>query len=74
MRVLSLTTSYLLGKQFLTLLSNAAEGLQQITVQGIPIDNNKHARGLLWQPHGHQAGYCQGHRGLEGNVLELSRT
>ena len=41
MRALSLTTSCLLGIQFLTSLSSAVEGLQQTTAEGILIDINK---------------------------------
>ena len=49
-RALSLTTFCLLGKQFLTSLSSAVEGLQQTTAAVILIDINKASAGLLRQP------------------------
>ena len=50
MMALSLTTFCLLGIQFLTWLSSAAEALQQTTAEVILIDVNKRVRGLLRQP------------------------
>ena len=50
MRVLRLTTFCLLGIQFLTSLSSAAEALRQTTAEVILIDINKRVRGLLRQP------------------------
>ena len=47
MRALSLTTSCLLGIQFLTSLSSAVEGLQQTTAEVILIDINKASAGAL---------------------------
>ena len=47
MRALSLTTSCLLGIQFLTSLSSAVEGLQQTTAEVILIDIYKASAGAL---------------------------
>ena len=50
MRVLSLITFCLLGIQFSTSLSTAAEELQQTTAQVVLIDVNRASAGLLRQP------------------------
>ena len=47
MRALSLTTFCLLGIQFLTSLSTAAEGLQQTTAQVMPVDINIASAGVI---------------------------
>ena len=47
MRTLSLITFCLIGIEYLTSLSNAAERLQQTSAQGIPIDINKANAGTI---------------------------
>ena len=47
LRALSQTKFCLLGVQFLTSFSNAAEGLQQTIAQVIPIDSNKVSVGAI---------------------------
>ena len=56
MRVLSLTTFCLLGIQFLTSMSSAAEGLQHTTAEVAQTYINKRVRGLLGSLDWYRAG------------------